>query len=129
MAATQHLPTDEALCSFVADIDGASYKVPSCFESLRNHGQRDAARRYPPPPPRAVEAPKMDIHSFIGRVTVRSPALPSMPATAGRVSPEMPAAEALGLEHTLWCNTVIASSTVIGRAGAQARAAGSAATG
>jgi len=71
----------------------------------------------------------MDIHSFIGRVTVRSPALPSMPAAGGGASPEMPVAEALGLEHTLWCNTVIASSTVIGRTGAQALAAVSPAMG
>lgn len=58
-------------------------------------------------------APSRDIYEFVGELA--TPAEPGAPdGGAGAAGPSPPLAEPLGLEHTMWCNTVLASGTAIG---------------
>ena len=54
--------------------------------------------------------PVKDIHNFLGKFSGREPSAGGGVAGAYVAS----LSEPLSLENTLWCNTVVASSTVVG---------------
>lgn len=59
-------------------------------------------------------APSKDIYEFVGELTTPADGATAVGGSTGPVVAAGPTAEPLGLENTMWCNTVLASGTAIG---------------
>jgi len=88
--------------------------VPSCQKLPSDgHLQRIAATLY-------AGAPSKDIYEFVGELTTAATGEPaggpmgSGGGGGGAAASGSPTTEPLGLENTMWCNTVLASGTAIG---------------